>query len=238
MNSFRTIHTLSIILLFTLFIASWNVSTAQHSGDGFKKMFDGKSLNGWRGDTSVWKVNGNTIKGETTAEHPIKSNTFLIYDKQQPGDFELVAEFKISATGNSGIQYRSVTIDSLPYTLKGYQADIDGNNVYTGQNYEERGRGFLAKRGEIVVLEKGKEPQITSMIANPDSLKAFIKTEDWNEIQIIAKGNRMRHFINGNLMSDVTDNDENLRKMKGIIGFQVHAGPPMKVEYRNIRIKN
>lgn len=212
--------------------------TAQHSQDGFKQMFDGKTLNGWKGDQAIWKVVDNTIVGETTAENPLKSNTFLIYDKSQPSDFELVAEFRISASGNSGIQYRSSTVDSIPFTLKGYQADIDGGNVYTGQNYEERGRGFLAKRGENTVLEKGKEPQVTSTIGSGDSLKSVIKSNDWNEIRIIAKGNRLRHFINGVLMCEVTDNDGRLRKMKGIIGLQAHAGPPMKVEYRNVRIKN
>ena len=228
----------NFIFFFSVLIASCDSTTAQHSQDGFKKLFDGKSLDGWKGDKMVWRVEDNSIVGETTAEHPIKSNTFLIYDNDQPADFELVAEFRISDAGNSGIQYRSSTVDSLPFTLKGYQADIDGGNVYTGQNYEERGRGFLAKRGENAVLEKGKDPQITSMIASSDSLKSLIKSGDWNEIRIIANGNRLRHFINGNLMSDVTDNDGDLRKMKGIIGFQVHAGPPMKVEYRNIKIKN
>lgn len=226
---------LAILLLTFLFN---NCTTAQHSRDGFKNMFDGKSLSGWRGDNKVWRIENNTVIGETTEANPIKSNTFLIYEKEQPGDFELVAEFKITAVGNSGIQYRSSVVDSIPFTLKGYQADIDGKNVYTGQNYEERGRGFLAKRGENAVLEKGKDPQITSMIADPDSLKMKIKEADWNEIRIIAKGNRLRHFINGVLMSDVTDNDASMRKMKGLIGFQVHAGPPMKVEYRNVRIKN
>lgn len=230
----------SIAHLTTLLIFAFAVShtTAQHSRDGFKNMFDGKSLSGWKGDPAVWRYENNMIIGETTAAHPIKSNTFLIYEKEQPSNFELVAEFRITAVGNSGIQYRSSLVDSLPFTLKGYQADIDGKNVYTGQNYEERGRGFLAKRGESALLEKGKDPQITSMIGNPDSLKTRIKEEGWNEIRIIAKGNRLRHFINGILMSDVTDNDGSMRKMKGLIGFQVHAGPPMKVEYRNVRIKN
>jgi hypothetical protein len=201
-------------------------------------MFDGKTLDGCKGDKMVWRVENGVIIGETTPEHLIKSNTFLIYEKEQPADFELTAEFKISAEGNSGIQYRSSSVDSIPFTLKGYQADIDGGNVYTGQNYEERGRGFLAKRGETAVLEKEQQPKITSMIANPDSLKSFIKNGDWNEIKIVAKGNRLTHFINGKLMSDVTDNDTDLRKMDGLIGFQVHAGPPMKVEYRNVKIKN
>ncbi len=226
-----------LVLCVSSFVTSCDSTTAQHRQDEFKNLFDGKSLDGWKGDKMVWRVENNAIVGQTTAEHPIKSNTFLIYEKDQPSDFELVAEFKISDGGNSGIQYRSSTVDSIPFTLRGYQADIDGGNVYTGQNYEERGRGFLAKRGETAVLEKDQQPRITS-IANADSLKSLIKSGDWNEIHIIVKGNRLRHFINGNLMSDVTDNDADLRKMKGLIGVQVHAGPPMKVEYRNIKIKN
>lgn len=223
---------------FSCFIISCDSKTAQHSQDEYKDMFDGKTLDGWKGDKAIWRVENGVVIGETTPEHLIKSNTFLIYEKDHPSNFELVAEFKISREGNSGIQYRSSTIDSIPFTLKGYQADIDGGNVYTGQNYEERGRGFLAKRGEIAVLEKDQQPKITSMIADADSLKSLIKNEDWNELKIIANGNRLRHYINGQLMSDVTDNDESSRKSEGLIGFQVHAGPPMKVEYRNVKIKN
>jgi hypothetical protein len=227
-----------LVLSISCFITSCDSTTAQHSQDGYKSMFDGKTLDGWKGNKTVWRVENGVIIGETTPEHLIKSNTFLIYENEKPSDFELVADFKISAEGNSGIQYRSSSIDSIPFTLKGYQADIDGGNVYTGQNYEERGRGFLAKRGENALLEKGQQPKITSMIANPDSLKSFIKNGDWNEIKIVAKDNRLTHFINGNLMCDVTDNDSDLRKMDGLIGLQLHAGPPMKVQYRNIRIKN
>ena len=237
MSTFHTNIFSASVLIFSLFIVSCDSTTAQHSQDEFKSMFDGKTLDGWKGDKMVWRVENGAIVGETTSEHPITSNTFLIYEKDQPSNFELVAEFKISNEGNSGIQYRSSTVDSIPFTLKGYQADIDGGNVYTGQNYEERGRGFLAKRGENAVLEKDQQPKIISS-ANGDSLKSFIKNGDWNEIKIVADGNRLRHFINGNLMSDVTDNDGSLRMMKGLIGFQVHAGPPMKVEYRNIKIKN
>jgi hypothetical protein len=226
----------SIIILASVFTFSCN-TTAQHSDGDFKNIFDGTSLKGWKGDTAYWKAENNSITGEVTAARPLKTNTFLIYDGSQPSDFELKADFRITASGNSGIQYRSQLVDSVPFGLKGYQADIDGNNVYTGQNYEERGRGFLAKRGENAILESGKPPMISSMIADPDSLKSLIKQEDWNEIHIISKGNRMRHFINGVLMSDVTDNDAAERKMKGLLGFQVHVGPPMKVEYRNIRLK-
>ena len=234
-------HRLQIFNLVTivaaLIIFNSHCTTAQHSKENFKPIFNGKNLDGWKGDSTIWRVENNSIVGEVTAERALKSNTFLIFDGMQPGDFEMKAEFRITTSGNSGIQYRSELVDSLPYTLKGYQADIDGNNVYTGQNYEERGRGFLAKRGENAVLETGKQPQITSMIASPDSLKSLIRQQGWNEIHIIAEGNRMRHLINGVLMSEVNDNDVNLRKGNGLIGFQAHTGPPMKVEYRNITLK-
>lgn len=218
-------------------IFHFSAVTAQHSDAGFKKIFDGKTLTGWSGDPKHWKVENGNIVGEITASDPIKANTFLIWQGGKPGDFELKAEFKISKVGNSGIQYRSELVDGVPYGLKGYQADIDGENVYTGQNYEERGRGFLAKRGENVVLEDGKEPMVKSMIANGDSLKSFVKEEGWNEIRIIARGNHLRHYINGKLMSEVVDNDKSKQKFNGLLGLQAHAGMIMKVQYRNIYIK-
>jgi hypothetical protein len=227
----------AIVILIISIVSGTNCATAQHSSGGFKNIFDGRSLRGWKGDTAYWRVENNTIVGEVTPQNPLKANSFLIYNEGQPGDFELIADFKISTPGNSGIQYRSEMVEGVPFGLKGYQADIDGENEYTGQSYEERGRGFLAKRGENSVLETGKEAQVTSMIASPDSLKSLIKQNDWNEIHIIAKGNSFKHFINGVLMSEVTDNDTKLRKMKGLLGFQVHVISSMKVEYRNIRLK-
>ncbi len=135
--------TAGTILSCILFIS--HPVAAQHSEASFTQMFDGRSLAGWKGDKTYWRVENNTIIGETTPEKVLKVNTFLIYDVAQPGDFELRGEFRITAVGNSGIQYRSEMVEGVPYALKGYQADIDGENVYTGQNYEERGRGFLAK---------------------------------------------------------------------------------------------
>ena len=139
--------------------------------------------------------------------------------------------------GNSGINYRSEELPTIKYALKGYQADIDGGNVYTGQNYEERGRGFLAKRGEIAVLKTDVKPTITGSVGNADSLKAKIKTNEWNDIHIIVRGNHMQHYINGVLMSEVTDEDPEKRKMSGLLGFQVHVSKTMKVEYRKVFLK-
>jgi hypothetical protein len=136
--------------------------------------------------------------------------------------------------------------------MRGYQADINGQNTYTGQNYEERGRTTLAYQGERVVVNamdasRSLKDQVaknawtnrtvTGSLGNTDSLRSKIKKDDWNECHLIIKGNRMLHYINGVLMSDVTDNDTANSKLSGSIGVQVHVGPPMKVEYRNFRIK-
>jgi hypothetical protein len=209
---------------------------AQKTGD-FVKIFDGKSMKGWEADTTFWKVKDNSFVGEVTAKTPIKTNTFLIWRGGLPANFEFKAKYKISPEGNSGVNYRSEELPDIKYALKGYQADIDGGNVYTGQNYEERGRGFLAKRGEIALLKTDKEPTITGSVGNSDALKTNIKAGDWNEIHIIVNNNRMKHYINGVLMSDVTDEDLVKRKMKGLLGLQVHVMPTMKVEYRDLYIK-
>jgi hypothetical protein len=203
-------------------------------------MFDGKTLNGWEGDAKYWSVKDGEIIGEITPETIIKVNTFLIWKGQAPQNFDLTVEYRISAKGNSGVNYRSVRVDSLPYALKGYQADIDGKDKYglgyprhTGQNYEERGRQFLATRGQRTVIETGKTPTFIDSTGTRADLLKHINYDGWNTLHIIAKGNNLKHYINGALMSEVTDNDTLNRKFDGLIGVQVHVGPPMKIEFKN-----
>jgi hypothetical protein len=203
----------------------------------FITMFDGKTFNGWKADTSVWHIENGCFVGEVTPTKQIQTNSFLIYTKSQAGDFEFKAQFKISNGGNSGVNYRSEELTDIPYALKGYQADIDGENVYTGQNYEERGRGFLAMRGQNAVINNSTDPFIIKSIGNSDSLKSKIIVDDWNEIHLIVKGNNMKHYINGILMSETTDNDSSNSKLSGLIGLQVHVSKEMKVAYKNIQIK-
>ena len=203
----------------------------------FITIFDGKTFNGWKADTSIWHIENGCFVGEVTPMKQIQTNSFLIYTKSQAGDFEFKAKFKISNGGNSGVNYRSEEIANIPYALKGYQADIDGENVYTGQNYEERGRGFLAMRGQNAVINNSTDPFIIKSIGNSDSLKSKIIVDDWNEIHLIVKGNNMKHYINGILMSETTDNDSSNSKLSGLIGLQVHVSKQMKVAYKNIQIK-
>jgi len=204
---------------------------------GFTSIFDGKSFGDWQGDPTYWRVEDGNIIGEVTAETLLKRNSFLIWRGGQPGDFELKLEYKVSKSGNSGINYRSVEVEEVPYALKGYQCDIDGGGRWSGQNYEERGRKFLALRGQFSQIMNATEPQVYGTIGDKDTLLDFVNDEGWNDCHIIVRGHTMIHIINGQVMSVVIDNDEQNRKNKGLIGVQVHTGPPMTIAYRNIRLK-
>lgn len=221
----------------------------------FVQIFDGETLTNWDGDPIYWRVEDACLVGEVTPSTLLKANTFIIWKGGELGDFELKTDFRITESGNSGINYRSDRLADNHFALKGYQADIDGKNKYTGQNYEEKKRTTLAYRGEKVIVNAQKNPEeagslranvksnawqtreVVKSLGTSDELKAEIKTEDWNECHLIIKGNRLQHFINGKLMSEVIDDDMVNRKMSGLLGVQVHVGPPMKVEYRNIRMK-
>lgn len=218
--------------------------------DGFVNLFDGKTLNGWEGDTAVWRMEDGIVTGQITeTSAPLKSNTFLIWRGGSPADFELKGQYKISPKGNSGIQYRSKEVENVPYGLKGYQFDIDGENTYTGQNYEERERSIIAFRGQKVTLPVVTEPVsalakrnvwtasvVTGTLGNSDSLKADINP-GWNDFRLVIKGNHLQHYINGVLMCDVTDDDTANRMFSGLLGLQMHAGHIMKVEFKDLRIK-
>lgn len=207
------------------------------SDAGFVPIFDGKSLNGWEGDSRYWRVENGEIVGEVTPATLLKQNNFLIWRGGQPANFELKVQFRISAQGNSGINYRSEEFPGTKYLLKGYQADIDGANRYTGQNYEERGRTFLAPRGTITYAATRQKPAVIAQIGSAEELKQYIKNGDWNEYHVIARGNVLIHVLNGHVMCEVIDEDTEHRKMSGLIGVQVHVGPPMKIEYRSFLLK-
>jgi hypothetical protein len=143
----------------------------------------------------------------------------------------------MSAKGNSGINYRSEELKDAKFSLKGYQFDLDGANQYTGNNYEERGRTFMALRGQITRAADGGRREIVGSVGEGKDLAQFMKKDDWNDVHIIARGNTLVHILNGHLMSIVVDDDAEHRMLEGKLGVQVHVGPPMKVEYRDIRLK-
>ena len=214
------------------------------SGDepGFTPIFNGRDLEGWEGDPKYWRVENGIMTGEITPETIIKSNTFLIWRGGSPADFEIKVDYRITSGGNSGVNSRSVVVPdavtpSNKFAMRGYQFDIDGQNRYTGQNYEEKGRLFLATRGQMTHVVGGRKPVLLSSTGDPAALAGFITT-DWNAVHITARANVLIHSLNGHVMCVVVDDDPPGRAASGLIGVQVHVGGPMKIEYRNWRLKN
>jgi uncharacterized protein (TIGR03067 family) len=215
-------------------------SLAQDKNAGFKKIFNGKDLTGWSGNPALWSVDGDSIVGKTTAEKPIKGNTFLIWTNGTTEDFELRLSFKIES-GNSGIQYRSKVMDEKNWVVGGYQADLEAGVKYTGILYDEKGgaggRNIMAERGEKVVWDADCKKQVSGKLADAEKINASIQPGHWSEYRVVVQGNHFQHFINDLQAVDVTDNCESKRVSKGVLALQLHAGPPMTVRFKNIRLK-
>jgi hypothetical protein len=209
---------------------------------GFTPIFDGRTLQGWDGDPTYWRAENGSLVGEITPKTVVRSNTFIVWRGGRPRDFELKLDYRITPEGNSGINYRSAIIPdpvtpANRFAMRGYQCDLDGRNRYPGNNYEEKGRLFLAVRGQVTHVVGGRKPVVLAKFGEPNELAAHI-TADWNAVHLVIQGYTLMHIINGHLMSVVIDDDEANRPSDGLLGMQVHVGPPMKVEYRNIRLKN
>lgn len=228
MRCLRLIWTLAaVVVLFPQL--SWS-----QSAESAVSLFDGKTLTGWDGDPRFWSVRDGVITGETTADNPTSHNTFLIWRGGTLGDFQLELDFRLVG-GNSGIQYRSAEADD--WVIGGYQADFDAAGQYSGILYEERGRGILAMTGERVVIGPDGKKEVVGKVGEPDAIRAAVKKDAWNHYTIIAKGNRLIHKINGVVTVEITDNQEDKRSMSGLLAFQVHAGPPMLVQFKNIMLQ-
>lgn len=223
---------------------------------GFKELFNGKDLTGWKG-LDFWSVKDGAIVGQTTAEKPTKGNTFLIYQGGEPANFELRLKFRLTAQndkswGNSGVQYRSKIFEATGYVVAGYQADIDSPFKYTGMLYEEKGRGILMNTGEKIrigattkvpnpkkegtTMNQTAVEKLPGAVPAADIAKAY-KLGEWNEMVIIANGNQLKHTVNGVVTAEITDNDPTLGAKSGILALQLHAGPPMTIEFKDIYLK-
>jgi hypothetical protein len=203
--------------------------------DEFISLFDGVSLAGWEGDAALWRIEDGAITGETKADAPVEYNTFLKWKDGEVDDFELVLEYRIFS-GNSGIQVRSFALDK-PNAVGGYQADIDAGGQWSGTNYGEQFRGVLAKRGEKTIINEEGKAEVTGSLGDPAELAKVIKADDWNTYRIVAQGNKIVCEINGTTMSEIVDEDKDVRRRAGLLAFQLHKGAPMKVQFRNIKLK-
>ncbi|MCA9014211.1 MAG: DUF1080 domain-containing protein, partial [Planctomycetaceae bacterium] len=238
MTSQRLIHIHTSIFLSLFCLALFVSPRISDAGeDGFKPIFDGKTLKNWDGDPRFWSVEDGAITGRTTKENPTKGNTFIIWRGGTPGDFELKLKYKIIGH-NSGIQYRSFSVPGDDkWRVGGYQADMEAGDKYSGILYGERFRGILGLRGQKTVIGKDHKPKVVGSVGDTDEIQKKIKKEDWNDYHIIARGNHFIHKINGVTTVDVTDEDVEQRRADGIIALQLHQGPPMEVQFRDIELK-
>lgn len=211
----------------------------------FTPLFDGQTLDGWAGEEKYWRVEDGVLIGETTKEVTTKNNTFLVYNNKEFGDFELRFSYRVTG-GNSGIQYRSEVMKK--WVVKGLQADFEdkmheGKDKFSGMFFEENGRMFMGQRGDVVIVRSNEDspnkPKIEKIatVGTNEDLEKHIKRDDWNEYTIVAKGNVFMHIINGHVMSVGIDEDKLNAKESGVLAWQLHAGPPLKIEMKDIRIR-
>ena len=224
------------IMLTAISLAWGTISPAMAEDDGFVSIFDGKTLEGWDGNPAFWSVKDGAITGQTTKENPTKGNTFIIWRGGTLEDFDLELEYRIVG-GNSGIQYRSFEVPDNKWVVGGYQGDFEAGDTWSGANYGEKFRGILAKRGEKTVIGEDHKPKVVGKVGDSAEIQKGIKKEDWNKYEISARGFNFVHKINGMVTSEVTDEDEAQRRESGILALQLHAGPPMLVQFRNIKLK-
>lgn len=209
--------------------------------------FNGRDLAGWDGDPRLWSVKDGVIHGETTPDKPARGNTFLIWRDGKLKDFELRLKFRIE-NGNSGVQYRSKEVSK--WVVSGYQAEVENNPGKVGFLYHERGRGWLTNVGDFMVIDEKGNKEVVSNVSNVDELvkAGYYKPKDWNEYRIIARGNHLVHYLNGYQTMELIDNDrvtdpDDPKDTKGaaregILALQIHQGPPMVVEFKDVKIRN
>ena len=210
------------------------VPAATAKAEDFQSLFNGKDLSGWAGKTEFWSVKNGAIYGQTTKDKPTKGNTFLVWQGGDVGDFVFKAKVRF-AGNNSGVQYRSELIGKPEdFVVKGYQADLHPRPEYFGMLYAEKWRGIVAQRFQRVVVGADGKPKVVGEVGDKD--QNLVGTE-WNELTIIAVGNRQIHQVNGITTIDLTDNHPEAKR-KGILALQLHAGAPMTVEFKDIRLRH
>ncbi len=228
--------TILAFLLAALVLSGAARAPADDAEKGFTPIFNGKDLTGWEGEPGYWSVQDGAITGETTVQKPLQHPTYLFWRGGKPANFELHAAYRISGQdGNSGINFRSRELPN--WDVKGYQADMEVGPNYSGMLYECNQRGIIMTRGQkLVIAEDGKRKLTT--FAPAEDLQKLIKPNDWNECVIIARGPEIVLKINGAMTAHVIDREKGKAAFSGMITLQLHPGAPMKVQFKNIRIKN
>ena len=213
------------------------IPKAAFEGKDFRSLFDGKTLDGWEGDRTIWSVRNGAITGQTTADTKLKENNFLVW-KDQVEDFELRLKFRMEG-GNSGIYYHArkrPAGQTQGDPLVGTQADFDASGRWTGVIMEYLLRGVLAERGQKVLIDEKGKKQVVGSLGDPKKLLEAVKIREWNDYVVVAKGGRVVLTINGVTMCELEDRDPK-RLVHGWLGLQVHAGPPMLVQFKDVFLR-
>src|SRR5262245_4408192 len=226
-------------------IAADGGQSAPAEPSGMQSLFNGKDLNGWDGDPRLWSVKDGLLRGETTAENPATGNTFVIWKGGTLKDFDLRLSFRMNASNNSGIQYRSRHFNDSTarnkWVVRGYQHELRNETklpTVSGFIYDEGGkRGRICLVGEQATWEPDGKKLIRADLIDQADFEKLFKLDDWNDVVIVAKGNHIQHYLNNRLILDFTDNDPQLALSEGIIALQLHAGKPMWAEFKSIRLK-
>jgi len=228
-------HFICALAMTALFCGGRVTSFAQTATQttGFKPIFNGKDLSGWMGSPGWWEVKDGILFSESTPAKPCNKSHYLVWKGGEPADFELRCQWRITGPANSGIQFRSKALDD--FDTWGYQADIDAAGEYVGCLYQHE-RGLVARRGEKVHFDKDGKRTVTTFAKSEDLLKV-VKRGEWNEYRILAHGPLIKLWINDMLMCEVEDYQPKYALPKGVIALQMHQGPPMKVEFREIQIR-
>jgi choline-sulfatase len=201
--------------------------------DGFVRILDGKSLRGWEGDSDYWSVQDGALTGVT--DGTLMMNRFITWKDSTVRNFDLRVKVKVTAGGNSGIQYRGTSRPDLGIDIvTGYQCDVVANRPdYNGMLYEERGRRILSHTGERVIIDPAGHPWVIGKMP----VETFA-ADEWHEFRVLVEGNHHQHWIDGHQTADLIDFDEKGRALEGVLAVQVHVGPAMKIQYKDFKIKH
>jgi hypothetical protein len=240
----RCLTLLAVLSLSTTLFADDARTPPPEAGD-MKALFNGKDLTGWDGDARLWSVKDGVLRGETTKENPAKGNTFIIWKDGTVKDFDLRLSFRMNAANNSGIQYRSKHITegkvSNAWVVRGYQHELRNEKKFPNTSsfiYDEGGkRGRMCQVGERAVWPADGKKDVKETFVTQEGFDKLMKVDDWNDVVILAKGKNVKHYLNGQLVVDFTDEDPKLALSEGVLALQLHAGAPMWVEFKDIRLK-
>ncbi|NBV20668.1 MAG: DUF1080 domain-containing protein [Proteobacteria bacterium] len=218
--------------LLPLLFASFVLLNSSLAQDGFRPLFNGKDLTGWDGNSELWTVEDGCISGKTKGPEQLSYNQFLIWRGGVLKNFELRAKVKESGN-NSGIQYRSRELAEVgKWSVGGYQCDIHPAPANNGMVYEERARGIIVQNGQSVVIDpEGKR----WLVAEREPVKVDIA--EWHEYTVIAQGSHLIHKVDGKVTIDLVDHEEAKRSLAGILAFQIHRGPAMSVQIKDVMLK-